>query len=104
MEELSQKVDCKKLKVSRGSSLVIEGDNIAINGLSLNGALVIRATNGAKVTIKDFHVENKGWEWKPLEENSTAASEEEIMRGFKVVRHETRTIEFNSPGDYVVEV
>ncbi|QDZ20571.1 UTP--glucose-1-phosphate uridylyltransferase [Chloropicon primus] len=101
-EEVSKKIDCKTLQVSQGSSLVLEGENITINGLSLNGSLVIRASNGARVTVKNLRVDNKGWEWRPLD-SAEGAREEERMRGFTVIKHETRVIEFDSPGEYTVD-
>ena len=37
-------------------------------------------------------VSNRGWEWVPLEKG--AGCEEEIMRGFSVVKHETEEVVF----------
>ena len=83
--------------------LVLEGEGIKIDGLVLSGALVVRAKNGASVTIKGAKVENRGWEWKALDAAAAeGASEEERMRGFTVIKHETRVIEFDSPGEYTV--
>jgi len=106
LEELTQKVDFEKsaVRVSQRSTLVLQGSGIAIQGLDLDGALVVCACEGAKVTLKSLAVKNKGWEWKHLEgEGEAAASEEEKMRGFRVVKHETRLIEFKEPGEYVIE-
>jgi UDP-sugar pyrophosphorylase len=104
VQELSDKVDVENLKVSQASTLVIEGDGVVIQGLELRGTLRVRASRGANVLIKNLKVENKGWEWKPLDKAAAAhASEEERMRGFSVIKHETREIEFTQPGDYVVE-
>ena len=104
VQELSDKVDVANLKVSQASTLVIEGGGVVIQGLELKGTLRIRDGRGANVLIKNLKVENKGWEWKPLDEAAAAhASEEERMRGFSIIKHETREIEFAQPGDYVVE-
>ena len=102
MQDLSDKMDFQNLKISQASTLVIEGEGVVIQGLELRGTLRIRASSGAKVLIKNLKVENKGWEWKPLE-RAADASEEERMRGFSVIKHETREIEFTEPGEYVVE-
>lgn len=102
IQEVSKKVDCEDLRVSQGSTLVLEGEGISIRGLTLRGALVIRAVSGAKVTVKGLEVENGGWEWVPLVYGEEA-SEEEKMRGFTVVKHATRVIEFDSPGEYTIE-
>ena len=63
---------------------------------------MIRAVSGAKVTVKGLEVENGGWEWVPLVYGEEA-SEEEKMRGFTVVKHSTRVIEYDSPGEYTIE-
>ncbi len=90
--------------MSQRSSLVLQGAGITVRGLDLDGALVVRAGRGVKVALKRLAVRNKGWEWRRLVEGeATEASEEERMRGFTVVKHETRVIEFSEPGEYVVE-
>ena len=102
MQEISNKIDFTDVKISQTSTLVIEGEGITIHGLELNGTLLIKAAKGVKVAVKKLKVQNKGWEWRTLD-NEVEASEEEKMRGFTVVKHETRTIEFSTPGEYVVD-
>ena len=46
--------------------------------MQVDGALVIRAVPGAKVTIGKLEVKNEGWEWKPLVEGEPALEEEKI--------------------------
>jgi len=60
---------------------------------------VIRAAPGARVTVDNLTVNNKGWEWKALEEGEQA-EEYVAIRGFKVTRHETLRLEFSRPGIY----
>lgn len=50
------------------SVLVVEGPGVRIRGLKVDGALVIRAAEGAEVVVDGLEVENKGWRWAPIEE------------------------------------
>lgn len=60
--------------------LVLDGEGIVIQGpLKVEGALVVRAVAGAKVTIGELSVQNKGWSWQALIPGEPA-SEEEKMR------------------------
>jgi len=47
--------------ISARSTLIIEGD-VTIENLVLDGALVIKAAPGGRITIKDLTVRNTGWE------------------------------------------
>lgn len=81
--------------------LCIGGADVRVESLEVDGALVVKAVPGAKVVIRGLKVANKGWEWVALDE-AEKAPEELKMRGFKVVKHETRELVFDSPGEYVV--
>lgn len=50
------------------SVLVLEGRDITIKNLRVDGALVVRAVPGARVVIDGLTVSNKGWTWTPLEQ------------------------------------
>ena len=49
--------------------------------VQVDGALVVRAVAGAKVTIGKLNVKNAGWEWRPLAEGESATEEERIRWG-----------------------
>lgn len=66
------------------------------------GALVIRAVPGAKVRVESMSVENRGWEWIPVNDSDASVLEVDRIRGFTILRHETRELEFKSPGVYIV--
>lgn len=54
----------KKLRegcsVSQRSTMVLNGQNIFLDGLSVDGTIVINASNGAEVKVTG-NVQNKGW-------------------------------------------
>lgn len=100
-EDLSTKIDFDRFVVSAESTLILEGEGIRVKSLSLRGTLIVRASAGARVTIHGLEVTNGGWEWRALEE-AEEASEEERMRGFRVVKHEARVIEFSGPGEHTI--
>lgn len=70
------------------STLILEGD-VDIEGLQLDGALVLKASPGNKVVVRNEAVNNRGWEVCELDE--TALKSEPIpiqIRGYKIVKHE----------------
>ena len=103
IDDLAHKVNCGQVEVSQRSVLVIQGENVFIESLKLDGALAIQADPGVRLTIKDLTVENAGWTWKPVSDSDgNTSSEEEAMRGFTVEKHETREIVITEPGEYVI--
>eukprot|EP01052_Picozoa_sp_SAG31_P018416 SAG31_NODE_1304_length_8894_cov_22.532689_2_plen_352_part_00 len=88
--------------VSARSTLVLEGRDIALENCTLDGALVVKAVPGAHVTLKDLTVSNAGWEFVPLptDEQELASVPEAIrIRGYQLVRHEERVLNFLEPGE-----
>jgi len=97
------------------SVLVLDGAGIEVKGpVSVDGALVVRAAPGARVTIGPMAVRNEGWRWRALpaaagggaaaagDGGAEAPREEDAMRGFVVERLETAEYVFDAPGDYVL--
>jgi len=88
-----------KIKIlSPESVLVVEGEGVVLEDLELDGALVVKACAGAKVTVKGLKVSNKGWTYKP----ASGGDEIDALRGFVVEKNETETLVFDKPGEYVV--
>ena len=102
--EVARKI--KGGKISANSALLIEGEGVAlVEDLELDGALVVSAAPGATVTVKGLKVRNKGWEWKELAEGGKgdeSVPEELRIRGFEVVKHETKEVVVTEPGNWVV--
>lgn len=56
------------ISITERSTLIIEGD-VIINGLKLDGTLIVRATNKSQIHINNLSVVNKGWEFKNVDIN-----------------------------------
>ena len=91
--------DC--VSISSKSTLVLDGD-ITVESLELDGALIVRALEGAKVVIKKLKVDNKGWEFEDLPAD-TEHPEILRIRGYSLAKREQRVIEFKESGEFVVE-
>lgn len=89
------------IEVAPGSTLVLDGPDISIQSLKLNGSLTIRAVPGAVVCVKDAVVANAGHELQPLEEDSTAPESLKI-RGFDIAPTEEAVIVASAPGTFTV--
>ena len=100
-EEIQRKIQGDNNKVSERSSLVLEGHNLEIKDLELDGALVIRAGEDCHVVVDGLKVQNKGWE---LVENDPAKEYEETVaiRGYTMAKHETAEYLIYEPGNYVI--
>lgn len=101
LADAQQKVRPGSIRVDPSSTVIIDGEDVTVESMEVKGTLVVRAVPGAKVTIRECKVDNKGWEWTPLEQ-APSQKEEELIRGFKVVRHETAEFAFNEPGEFIV--
>lgn len=92
------------VRVTARSVLVVAGD-VTVDALDVDGTLVIRAAAGARVHVKRAVAHNAGWALRPLSAEEAAAAPEHVrIRGFQLVKTgDARTLEFNTPGDYVVD-
>lgn len=93
------------LQVSGRSTLVLDGHNIRVEGLELDGTLVIKAGPKVRVTLRDAVVQNDGWQLVPVGEDA-AAPEEARIRGFTVDKAASRgavVVDLrDAEGDYVI--
>merc|ERR1712113_1350181 len=90
------------LSVTERSTLVLDGD-VEIDGLKLDGALVVRAKGkGTKVVIKDLSVANKGYDYTGIDINDEQIAEKYRIRGYVLKKEEERVIEFDNGKTNVV--
>lgn len=93
--------------ISGAATLIVDGKEIKLDGVELSGtsALVVKACDGARVTVKG-RFENAGFELVKLteEERSAESDVPEYLkiRGYKFENRGAAVYEFNEPGDYVV--
>ena len=100
-------VAAPKLHIGADAALVVQAPQAQIRSLDVQrGTLLIRAApegagaaatpaapaaahaaGAAGVVVDGVTVDNAGWEWRALDPDA-GASEEEYIRGFRVVRHD----------------
>ena len=86
--------------ISRRSSLVIEGlGDVILDGIELDGALVIKTVRGVKLTLKKSKIVNKGWKLRELTGEERRV-EELSIRGYALDRVETKLIDIKEEGDW----
>lgn len=93
------KTKTSNIRISGNSTLVLDGPDIHIDDLELDGALWIRAVPGARVRIRGLTVCNKGVH---IRKAPPDAPEHIAARGFEYETTSIKTIIFNEPGDYTV--
>jgi len=88
------------VSISQRSTLILDG-NITIQNLTLDGALILKASPGSEVIIKRLRVVNEGWVLQPTSDDE----EDEVarVRGFTVKRNATYQLEFKEPGLHIIE-
>lgn len=75
---LQSKLDGTGTVISKGASLVIEGADIRICNLRVDGALRIKSHPKAHVLIDGLTISNGGWNWRALNPDKPAKEEEWI--------------------------
>ena len=99
-EELLDKIQ-GNVKISKRSSVVLEGHHLTIKNLEVDGALVIRAGEESHVTVDGLKVNNKGWNVVP-NDPSKEYPEAVAIRGYTMDKHETAEYLINEPGNFII--
>lgn len=90
-------------KITKRSSLVLEGEGLKVRNLDLDGALVIRTGKDCDVTVDGLVVRNEGYEVVEVEEGADVP-EEVAIRGYTMSKREVMEIIIDEPGKYHVGV
>ncbi|KAF7829793.1 UDP-sugar pyrophosphorylase-like [Senna tora] len=85
--------------ISQRSTLAIKGQNIFLENLSLDGALIIDAVNNAEVKVGGS-VQNKGWSLEAVDYKDVSEPEVLRIRGFKFNKIEQLEKEYPEPGKF----
>ncbi|MBT8043216.1 MAG: UTP--glucose-1-phosphate uridylyltransferase [Pontiella sp.] len=93
--------------ISDEATLIVDGKDIVLDGVELSGssALVVKACEGAKVTVKGSF-SNAGFEQVELSDADMASDsvpEYLKIRGYRYENRGAAVYEFSTPGEYIVE-
>lgn len=99
-EEIVAKIQ-GDVKISKRSSVVLEGHHLSIKNLDVDGALIIRAGDDTHVTVDGLKVRNQGW---TLVENDPSMEYEETVaiRGYTMDKKETTEYILHEPGKFII--
>ncbi len=124
MNQVSKKVHGGS--ISDRSVLVIDGRDVMLQDVRIDGALIIKVPEGVKLTLAGLVIENTSWEYRDLTPEEWRLLDKEprdrtqadlarmkqlgiedhnIARGFKLVKHDQMTIDLTgyAPGEYVMD-
>jgi hypothetical protein len=101
---ITQEEIMKKIQggtITKRSSLVLEGQQLNVKNLQLDGALIIRAAPYCEVEVDGLVVKNEGC---VLEEIPEGADVEEAVRirGYTMAKKEIKEIIISEPGKYFI--
>ncbi|KAJ7298571.1 hypothetical protein O6H91_Y540600 [Diphasiastrum complanatum] len=89
-------------EISQRSTLVIEGADITISNLVLDGTLLVRAVDGAEVNLLSVSVQNEGWLLEPIDYQDKQYPEENRIRGFTLQEVGEKLLRYDQAGEYSV--
>ncbi|KAG7397637.1 UDP-N-acetylglucosamine pyrophosphorylase [Phytophthora boehmeriae] len=89
------------IDITARSTLIVEGSDITIDAVSLDGAVRIVAYPGAKVEVKSLSVKNAGVEYEPVTVDDDIVPID-AMRGYRLKLVEVQEYCFDKPGSYVI--
>ncbi|XP_051123833.1 UDP-sugar pyrophosphorylase [Andrographis paniculata] len=87
--------------VTQRSTMAIKGQNIHLENLALDGALIVNAVDSAEVKVGGS-VHNAGWTIENVDYKDTSAPEELRIRGFKINKLEQLEGTYDEPGKYTL--
>lgn len=85
------------------SVLLVDGEDVFFENCTLDGALVVRACKGAKVVIRNCTISNKSWHAEKVDKDDPSVDNRHALKGYMLVRDETRELVYDKPGEYVIE-
>jgi len=88
-------------KITERSSLVLEGQRLTINNLSLDGALSIRCCPECEVEVDGLVVSNEGYVLEEIPDG-TSVDEAVRIRGYTMNKRAVMEIEISEPGKYFI--
>ncbi|GLU00953.1 hypothetical protein SLE2022_182860 [Rubroshorea leprosula] len=88
--------------ISQKSTMVIQGRNIFLEDLSLDGALVVNSVDDAEVKVGGS-VQNKGWVLENVDYKDASIPEELRIRGFRINKIEQLEKIYNEPGKFTLK-
>ncbi|WOK92093.1 hypothetical protein Cni_G00784 [Canna indica] len=89
----------QRCSISQRSTLVINGQNVFLDALSLDGTLVINANDQAEVEVTGC-VQNKGWMLEHVDYKDYSIPEETRIRGFRIHKIEQLEVNYTEPGKF----
>ena len=72
------KIHGPSISISQDSALVMEGANIQVKSLELDGALVLQTSRKAKLVVDGLKLHNCGWKWQALKPDKPMSEEQYI--------------------------
>ncbi|XP_021841752.1 UDP-sugar pyrophosphorylase 1 [Spinacia oleracea] len=88
--------------VSQKSTMVLKGRNILVEGLSLDGALVVDSIDNAEVKVEGS-TQNTGWILENVDYKDSSYPEEIRIRGFRINKVEQLEGNFREPGRHCLK-
>lgn len=104
-EIASKFTNASQVTLSSSSTLVLDGEHIVVESLALDGALTVaaRGDSPAKVTVRNLHVNNAGFEFQLIDPNDDKEEPVYRIRGYKLDKKEWASAEYNDGGEHVLE-
>ncbi|KAF9609736.1 hypothetical protein IFM89_018184 [Coptis chinensis] len=88
--------------ITQSSTMVINGRNVFVENLKLDGTLVVNSVDQAEVKVEGS-VQNKGWILEKVDHNDTSIPEEVRIRGFRISKVEQLEKNYTEAGKFSIK-
>ena len=101
--DVSRKV--KGGSISDNSVVDIDGEQVALENVIIDGTLIVKTAPGVSLALKDVTVNNKGWRFVDLTDEEMKPENQTLpqyiqWRGYKIEKDEQLELVITEPGQY----
>lgn len=91
-----------EVSITPRSTVVLDGD-ITLGDVTVDGALIVRAANGAKVHIKNLTVKNEGYVFRVVDPSNKKYALRYQIRGYVLEKGQAMELSYPQAGTYIVD-
>ena len=92
----------ENVELTDRASLLVDAEDVLFENCTIDGAVVIRACRGAKVIVRNCTLTNAGWKMEEVDKNDPTVENKYALKGYRLVKTETRELIFDQPGEYEI--
>ena len=101
-KEIASKLSQAAIRITPRSTLVLDGEDIEVRSLDLDGALIVHAAKGSKVVIDKLTAKNAGHEFKVIDPADTSIDQKYRIRAYVLDKKDEAVYSFADGKDHIL--